>query len=377
MKKITSMQAQWKAESKCGESLVFEKCKGGYFSMDDEYGLKAVGKTEQKDIPSHQLPVDINCVKQGTKITVSGKNLFDNNAIEPITILNSSGTSADRNGVIMNIAAGIYTISAGAVINGSYIFCRVYHSETDYSTYYIVTDSKKFTNTITVNEGEQIIIFDGIGSNNLAKSKEIITNSFIQLEKNGTATSYEPYAQVQEIIVPCDLYEGDIWYPMSGKVERHMRAINELQADDLYLAMNNHVSFNYTIAYTNTEYQAASSNKIWCNTFPNSMQLYGEWQRLNSQEDVSIFSEVTNIYFSLPYSNLGEGYSKESTKADLIAAANAFLQTMDITVVYELETPILEEYESSPCYTKAGTAKVTQEAIGLSAELRATMLTRR
>ena len=68
MRPITMLQSQFKIDNKEGESLHFEKCKGGYFSSIDEYGLKVVGKTLQDGTPSPEKTVPIQCVKQGTRI---------------------------------------------------------------------------------------------------------------------------------------------------------------------------------------------------------------------------------------------------------------------------------------------------------------------
>ena len=73
MRPITMLQSQFKIDTKAGESLHFEGCKGGYFSVNEEYGLKVEGKTLQGEtlIPWKSAP--IRCVKKGTKIICGNK----------------------------------------------------------------------------------------------------------------------------------------------------------------------------------------------------------------------------------------------------------------------------------------------------------------
>ena len=68
MRPITMLESQFKIDTKTGESLHFENCKGGYFSVNEEYGLKVSGKSMQIGISTPEKPVPIQCVKKGTKI---------------------------------------------------------------------------------------------------------------------------------------------------------------------------------------------------------------------------------------------------------------------------------------------------------------------
>lgn len=68
MRPITMLQSQFKIDTKAGESLHFENCKGGYFSVNDEYGLKVSGKTMQIGVSTPEKPAAVRCVKRGTKI---------------------------------------------------------------------------------------------------------------------------------------------------------------------------------------------------------------------------------------------------------------------------------------------------------------------
>ncbi len=97
MRRSTALMGQWSADRRTGESLHFKNCMGGYFSTNPEYGLKLVGKTEQK--------------------TLSGKNLFDIDNASPVPKAAwEMGQYEPRieNGVIWN--GGIHNYSSGYVM---------------------------------------------------------------------------------------------------------------------------------------------------------------------------------------------------------------------------------------------------------------------
>ncbi len=78
------MQAQWRAASQTGETLRFDDCKGGYFSTEEEFGLRVAGRTAQAGTPTPSSPVPIRCVRAGTVVRCRGEG--DNTAPVEITV---------------------------------------------------------------------------------------------------------------------------------------------------------------------------------------------------------------------------------------------------------------------------------------------------
>ncbi len=343
MRRTTMMQAQWKADAQSGEALTFERCKGGYFSDRGEFGLKAVGKTEQKTrtgknlfdytkaslredysdglitivdngvsyfgdyyfqtpitlakgkaytasysgnnvgtysigfggnnvaivnkrsgesfvwdfdeteaylylykdtptvvgealflniqfeegytateyepycggipSPNPDYPQPIRCVRAGTRIRCRGKNLLRYSRIP--TSKNYSNQAA------VSVVAGAYAVSAMNTdgtndgINGGNTYAVIFRNENGE----IVKSLGASGGVITAEQAEKIKIVsvyflkDGYSGT----AEEIL----VQLEVGSAATPYEPYVEPTEITTPCDLYEGDVWYPASGRVERN------------------------------------------------------------------------------------------------------------------------------------------------------------
>lgn len=230
MRKATSMMAQWKAQTKSGESLRFENCKGGCVSNKDEYGLRVIGKTVQDGEPSPSSPVPIQCVKAGTKI-----------------------------------------------------ICR------------------------------------------------------------------------NIIITPCDLYEGDIWYPISGRVVR----INKIKT------------------YNGTEAWWRSSDDTY----------WGAWGQEASKYNGGDTQKFTHYIQTIGYVSIA-GRAKVQPNGAIVLMGKPYgcetaeelkaaLRNNPFTAVYEKATPTIEQYTPQSCCLSSGTVNVTQEPQEIPAELRMTHLVRR
>lgn len=59
-----------------------------------------------------------------------------------------------------------------------------------------------------------------------------ITN--LQLIEGSIFTPYKPYILPQEIVTPCDLYSGEIWYPMSGKVYKQDVSVEQYNPQPIF-----------------------------------------------------------------------------------------------------------------------------------------------
>ena len=238
MRPITMLESQFKIDTESGMSLHFEKCKGGYFSSIDEYGLKVVGKTLQDGTPSPEETVPIQCVKQGTKIICGN-----------------------------------------------------------------------------------------------------------------------------EITVPCDLYEDDIWYPASGYVIKNNEAI-DIAGESAWWEYNYPHSINPGVwcYVTLTSKKAAGYQMSKCNGFKNVTGAFGKFSEHGTYSD---HPSVTYTYF----------ISNIPTLAEFRAwLAEQSQSNNPVILVYKLQTPVIEQYEPQFLFAPRGTADVTQKEIELPANLSATML---
>ena len=212
MRPLTMMQAGWRADTQRGEFLTFKSCKGGLLSSEQAYTLRVEGRGDGE-----------HCVRSGDVIRCTGKNLWP---------------YGDRhvNSFISNLAlhppAEAYTFSA-----------RISSDDTDSdrSLIYITCSA---TVSIPIARGpERTSVsfrlpgdpaqFSLYASNSYAASLGD-TASFedIMLEFGSQTTAYEPYAAT-EITVPCDLCEGDVWYPALGRVERAGGAVESYPTQNL------------------------------------------------------------------------------------------------------------------------------------------------
>ena len=199
MRALTMMQAAWRPDTRCGECLTFENCKGGFFSTAPDYAIKIEGKADGDHL-----------VKAGSLISCVGKNYWG------IGDISFQGHTSG----LLNLPAGTYTFSADVSWDGSG------------SVYFIVaiTCQGNTTNRLIHPEKNRMcFVFDIPGgaveisphSSNDSVSGTLPNVSFenIQVEEGETATDYVPYSH-SEITTPCDLGAGDAWYPALGKVVR-------------------------------------------------------------------------------------------------------------------------------------------------------------
>ncbi len=233
MQRTTALMDEWRAETKSGENLHFEFCKGGYFSNKEEFGLKVAGKTLQNGAPSPNNPIPIQCIKEGTKLICGN-----------------------------------------------------------------------------------------------------------------------------EITVPCDLYEDDIWYPVSGKVEKHTRT-------ELIYPTNNWRYFSAhcgRAGYHGQDMMMGTWTNQWgyCNVFSKINWDKDECGIRFGQMNAVIYISLTSAVTTLDEfkQKLQEIYDNGN----------------EIRVVYKLKNPIIEQYDPQPIFAPEGTVNVLQIPTDLSADLSATML---
>lgn len=229
-RRITSELAQWRADTQTGAGLQFVRCKGGFFSTKDEFALRVIGRTAQDGTQTR-------CVTQGTQVTVCGKNLLAYPFSE--TTRTHNGVTFTDNGdgtVTANGTATAMAVFTFMAENPARRFAAAHMGET---LTFSGCPSGGATSTYTINA--QGFITDGIGiyewgngaTITIANAAGTIQTYIIvrpgvtvsnvvfrpMIERGTQKTAWEPYAG-QTIATPCDLYEGDVWYPMTGVVER-------------------------------------------------------------------------------------------------------------------------------------------------------------
>ncbi len=390
MRRSTALMSQWKADTQKGEALHFELCKGGYFSDKDEYGLKVVGKTFQDGTPTPETPIDIQCVKAGTKVSAYSKNLFKPDEIYTAggylkTAKNSDGTIF-MNGTIksacnMSIKITIpseyvgkkitfwYEVLEGNITTGTRFnggtpmaFSIFNFKNNEYIRTYgnsenTIYNRLQHTGVLPSTENESYYLMWQCWSSVCFDNAKVR----IQIELGDTATDYEPYCFGGELTTSCDLYEGDIWYPMSGKVERHNAIFQITDNTSWGNWMGNggckSTSLPYTADTTKTSTSCFSIygvcegnnnfNKVEIDTLNFSLSPDGKRLYFNRSEDREGFKEYLRSLPEMPY------------------------------IIYPLATPIIEQYDPQPIFAPQGTVNVLQEAVELAADLEATHLVRR
>ncbi len=361
--------SRWTADRQAGESLTFEACKGGYFSTKEEYGLRVVGKTAQ--------------------YTLTGKNLCARNEIASQP---GNDTRAISVGLLKDLcpmlkAGDTAVVSANhpyPTHDGEYIFLIGSLSSVYYGS----------PHTYTQEEIDAGINFYKCLRDDDPIAYEDITINHVQFELGETVTSYEPYcggmpcpsptnpAPIQcvkagtvircgnAITVPCDLYEGDVWYPAGGKVVKHTAAQHFNTSVTIETKANDYFVIYWGHAFSNiSEYGECvcpilrGIPKGGQYGTPNSI-LYG-------------YAGQPRYRLFITYSALG--LTSTATDNELVAAYLDFIRNNpeDAKIVYRTATPIIEHYPPQPLFAPPGTAAVTQEPTDLTAELAATMLIRR
>ena len=246
MRAITMMQAQWRADSRQGESLTFQNCKGGYFSVDEKYALKVIGKTAQSGVPTPESPCPLDCVKSGTVVRC----------------------------------------------------------------------------------GEE------------------------------------------QVSVPCDLYQNDIWYPTIGKAEKYTK-IKVLDGSEAWmkyplLAPTNDVSVFYCL-FSDAKIGFGRSK---CNYFANTDNGDGYQDTTAS---VGLYADHEKQKYK--YFGWGTATSTVEDFKSWLSEKNSAGES--VILAYEIARPIVQEYASKTILAPSGTVTVTQEATKEPAELSATMPVRR
>ncbi len=261
MRPITMMQAQWKAQTQSGESLTFEHCKGGHFSGLDAFGLRVIGKTGQETLSGKNLwPVAsitrYRAHSYGYRYALPAANVeLVKNALKPgeTYVYSSYATSPS------------YTLNMGYLefyaADNRFLFGWYRNGKSTSAESMVIPDSIGETTAIYV-EGydsswptlTQMMIRHASTSeeyeayNGGVSVPNPDTPKPIQCVKAGTMISCGEC----QLTTPCDLFEGDIYYPVSGKVERHngyIASYNGETVPDGYTSTTGELTTGATVVY--------------------------------------------------------------------------------------------------------------------------------
>ena len=152
------------------------------------------------------------------KINRTGKNSFNSNQdFELIDVFTATGNKSDaRKKGARFTKKGTYTFSASAQENApdAYLYINKLHEDGTFdSFYYLITNSiKSSVRTLTINNGESVILYDAQASTESATTKFQYYN--IQVELSSTVTDYELYSgNTYDITFPTEagtVYAGEL-----------------------------------------------------------------------------------------------------------------------------------------------------------------------
>lgn len=387
MRSITMMQSQWKLEEQSGQALYFEGCKGGYFSDIEEYGLKVIGKTGQNRL--------------------SGKNLFNYASASNRGVLDDVGNIYDTNTRVFSdfisvTPSAIYTFktsaktSAGTEILNNRIV--LYNQDKNYvrrDSSFALTKEFSFT----VPEGIYFVVLDFRTIELTEALSKDMLNGNTQFEAGSTATEYEPFCggipspnpdypqEIQcvkagtevicgecEITTPCDLYEGDIWYPMSGKVVKNNEVIM-FDGTEAWRCLTNPDGIKYLEIYNTALYPLPYANSPTYTKTNQKCNMMG----IGNGYTESDYSNYLICAYKTGNTTIRATIPNENFTAEEVSRyfADLYANNTPMILLYKLATPTIEQYEPQPIFAPCGTVNLTQQAAELEADLSATMLIRK
>lgn len=141
--------------------------------------------------PDHICPIGGHNRVSATK---TGKNLFDESAEPTMQQVYTQTTETERRGFKFALPMGTYTIKAYSredSIN-AFLYGNVVNEDGSRNRFfYVVANSSLYTTTITLTDGQYIVIYDAQAERQTSGTKFAYYD--IQLELGSTATDYEPH----------------------------------------------------------------------------------------------------------------------------------------------------------------------------------------
>lgn len=143
--------------------------------------------------PVEGYPLTVQTADGATKVTRTGKNLFDFK--QGVSLI----SGLDKYGYVIYLPVGTYTLHsepADIVLsdeNLRYLYGRLRKTDGSYVNIRTVINTKLETQTFTIEAGDYLQIYNGSAKSE-AESNKLFQQEFnVQLELGSTATAYEPY----------------------------------------------------------------------------------------------------------------------------------------------------------------------------------------
>lgn len=353
-------------EPYCGGAchLSFERCKGGYFSSIEDYALKVIGRQAQEDASA-----PIQCVKAGTKVIVLGKNLFNKDTVTQGAYLSVAGT----------------VVSSGAWSYSDYIAVKPDTKYTLHSSSIgnapatcFYTANKTFISGVRHDNQNPKVFATPANAAFVRVSVYINSLSNAQFEEGETATPYAAY-DANSVTLPCDLYDGDVWYPMSGKAELQSIPLTTTTA---WINTNNQLAFSPDSFSARFEVEPNTQYELYLDTDAASLFRAGATSsevlpvlgapialssvtRTNAPSHITLNTGASSKYI---WVQVSAGQSQAIYSLTAINKATGEARQMCVTT---------EQYDPQPIFAPAGTVQMVQDVVELAAGLSATMLVRR
>ncbi len=401
LNEVKNIMSQWQLDIQEGESLHFENCKGGYFSADDEYGLKVVGKTRQ---------------------ALSGKNLFDisqvvsnppymiNDGNGNLIVTSSSETSCISTGKTLAELCPKLQVGDVCMLSFDYtVFGRdyIYLSGIDALWYYSETPL-----TITQETLNSTVWFYGNYPD--LTSASVISN--IQIELGTIITDYEPYCGGEAAPIQCVkqgskvIYRGKnlVPFPYTYGTQTINGVTFEVQedgsiivngtatADSTYMVLERYDASlilpagTYTLSGcpngggNSTYYIQKYIDGVYGDVDGGQGHTFDLAENKNPiiQVYLRVFkgNTVENLVFKpqIERGNKKTEYEKYNA-CEITTPCNLYEDDVWYPIsgkVYR-QNGMVEEYEPQPIFAQQGTVNIMQEPIELKADLSATMLVRK
>ncbi len=195
--------------------------------------FKVVGKSAQDS-------ETVKCVKQGTKIKICGKNLLDTDAIELVKFEAGYNEASLHPGVLIQ-GPGTYHLSAKNGAKDTWIYAAVLDLNNNFirgaspqGSKYLVTQTSVYDDfSVELAENERLVMYDASINQTAEAAKSKMLACGVMIEVGSVKTEYEPYVSGGELVTPCDLYEGDIWHPVGGAVEKSDGSSEQYEAQSV------------------------------------------------------------------------------------------------------------------------------------------------